>query len=487
MSRFNAKTKTAPVKTTSYEGGTLWEKKLEEEWVNFLFSSMLTGGFYESDDTQIARYLELTEAMLDKYGADFVAKAAVFSRNELGLRTISQLTAAKVNDTQFENKRYFFSKYFRRVDNVAEVFGAVDAFGSGKRSHALVRGAADYLSRQSAYSLGKYKMSGKEYNLFDLINITHAHSDAIDSYKRGTLETPDTWETAISASKGSEEKAKEWTRLVEENRLGYLALIRNLRNIVNAAPSNDWIRTVLCPAVENEAAIRKSLIFPYQIYVAWFNLGDCSLQLRASLDTAFRIAVENMPELEGDTAIILDVSGSMDDRISDRSNIRIKQLGAVYGVAIYLKNPNCKLIKFGNHANEFFVDSKSDVFTMIERFYANDGCGYGTDIAPAVRVLEKGDKTFARIFLISDMQIMDPSCGSYSYWMRCDHSSMDRYMEIHRGTRLYSYDLGNYKGKISKVKGRLVMLTGLSDKVFEMIQLIENGGNLVDMIRNYTY
>ena len=79
MSRFNAKTKTAPVKTTSYEGGTLWEKKLEEEWVNFLFSSMLTGGFYESDDTQIARYLELTDAMLDKYGADFVAKAAVLT------------------------------------------------------------------------------------------------------------------------------------------------------------------------------------------------------------------------------------------------------------------------------------------------------------------------------------------------------------------------------------------------------------------------
>lgn len=487
MSRFNAKTKTSPVQTTSYEGGTLWEKKLEEEWVNFLFSSMLTGGFYESDDTQIARYLELTDAMLDKYGPDFVAKAAVFSRNELGLRTISQLTAAKVNDTKFDSKRYFFSKYFRRVDDVAEVFGAVDAFGSGKRSHALVRGAADYLSRQSAYSLGKYKMNGKEYNLFDLINITHAHSDAIDAYKRGELDTPDTWETAISGSKSAEEKSKEWTRLVEENRLGYLALIRNLRNIVAAAPSNDWIRTVLCPAVENEAAIRKSLIFPYQIYVAWFNLGDCSLQLRASLDTAFRIAVGNMPELEGDTAIVLDVSGSMDDPISDRSRIKIKQLGAVYGVAIYLKNPNCKLIKFGNYANEFFVDSKSDVFTMIERFYANDGCGYGTDIGPAVRVLEKRDKTFARIFLISDMQIMDPSCNAHSYWFRCDHRSMDRYMETHKGTRLYSYDLSNYKGKISKIKGRLIMLTGLTDKVFEMIQFIENGGNLVDMIRNYTY
>lgn len=485
MSRFNAKTKTAPVKTTSYEGGTLWEKKLEEDWINFLFSSMLTGGYYEPDAVQINRYLELTEAMLYKYSADFVAKAAVFSRNELGLRTISQLTAVKVNDYYFDNKRYFFSKYFRRIDDIAEVFGAIDTFGSGKRSHALIKGAADYLSRQSAYSLGKYKMAGKEYNLFDLINLTHAHSDAIDSYKRGTLETPDTWETAISATKDMEEKSKEWCRLVEEKRLGYLALIRNLRNIVEAAPSNDWIKTVLCPAVENEVAIRKSLIFPYQIYVAWFNLGDCSLQLRASLDTAFRIAVGNMPELEGDTAIVLDVSGSMDDLISDRSRIKIKQLGAVYGVAIYLKNPNCKLIKFGNHALEFSVDPKNDVFTMIERFYANDGVGFGTDISPAVKILEKSGKTFTRIFLISDMQIMEPS--SRFWWCNIRTDSMDRYLDTHKGTRLYSYDLGNYKGKISKVKGRLVMLTGLTDKVFDMIQLIEQGGNLIDMIRNYTY
>ena len=350
-----------------------------------------------------------------------------------------------------------------------------------------MKGAADYLSRQSAYSLGKYKMAGKEYNLFDLINLTHAHSDAIDSYKRGTLETPDTWETAISATKGSEEKAKEWTRLVEENRLGYLALIRNLRNIVMAAPSNDWIRTVLCPAVENETAIRKSLIFPYQIYVAYSNLGGCPLQLRASLDTAFRIAVENMPELEGDTAIILDVSASMDNTISDKSRIRIKQLGAVYGVAIYLKNPNCKLIKFGTHAKEFSVSSKSDVFTMIERFEANDGCGHNTDIGPAVKILDSMGKTFARIFLISDMQIMDPSCSSVYSWLHCDHRSMDMYLKHNKDTRLYSYDLGNYKGKISKVKGRFVMLTGLTDKVFEMIKLIENGGNLIDMIRNYTY
>lgn len=487
MSRFNTKTKQGPTKMVSYEGGTVWSKKTEEDWINFLFSSMLNGGFYESDDEQIDRYLELTDAMLDKYGPEFVAKACVFSRNELGLRTISQLTAALVNDCKFDGKRDFFAKYFRRIDDVSEVLGAIDAYGSGKRSHALVRGAADYLSRQSEYSLGKYKMEGKKYNLFDLINITHAHSAAIDAYKRGTLETPDTWETSISAAKSDEEKSMEWVRLVEEGRLGYLALIRNIRNIVAAAPSLKWIKDNLCPAIENETAIRKSLIFPYQIYVAYVNLDDCPLQVRASLDTAFRIAVENMPALEGRTAILLDVSGSMDSPISGRSTISIKEVGAVYATAIYLRNSECDLVKFGNRAKRFEIDLKSDVFTMVERFCDNDGLGYGTSISPAVKVLECYPAAkFDRIFLISDMQIMDSTLSSY-FWMRVDHSSMDNYLARNKRTRLYSYDLGNYKGKVSKVNGRLVMLTGLTDKVFDMIQIIEQGGSLVDMIRNYTY
>ena len=82
------------------------------------------------------------------------------------MRSVSQLTAAILNEHQFENKRHFFSQIVNRPDDVAEIFAAIEAF-EGKRSHAAVRGFGDYLS-----SLGDYhKMKGKQYNMFDLMLI----------------------------------------------------------------------------------------------------------------------------------------------------------------------------------------------------------------------------------------------------------------------------------------------------------------------------
>ena len=109
MARFNAKKadNTKPNAVT-YEGGTAWTKSVEEDWVNFLFSSMLSDRFYESAEDQMQRFIDNTKTMIEKYGAEFAAKATVFARNTLGLRSVSQLLAAIVNDCSFESKRAFF-------------------------------------------------------------------------------------------------------------------------------------------------------------------------------------------------------------------------------------------------------------------------------------------------------------------------------------------------------------------------------------------
>ena len=146
------------------------------------FSSYMEDGYYESANTQMDRYVDLTKKIGERYGWEFVARASFFARNYLGMRSISQITAAMLNDVSFQEKRSYFKNFFHRPDDVAEVFAAIENIGSGKRSHALVRGAADYLSSLNAYSLGKYQMKGKQYNLYDLINITHATSKDINHY-----------------------------------------------------------------------------------------------------------------------------------------------------------------------------------------------------------------------------------------------------------------------------------------------------------------
>lgn len=489
MARFNAKKadNTKPNATT-YEGGAAWTKSVEEDWVNFLFSSMLSDTFYESAEDQMQRFIDNTKTMIEKYGVDFSARAAVFARNQLGLRSVSQLLAAIVNDCSFTTKRAFFRAFMHRPDDVSEIFGAIDMLGS-RRSHALIRGAADYLSSLGKYQLAKYKMGGHEYNMYDLVNLTHAHSAAISKLKDGTLSPADTWEVNVSGAGSKEERDGVWCEMVVQGKLGYLALIRNLNNIIEAAPSVSWIEEWVCPMIVDEESIKRSLVFPYQLFVAYKNLKTTPMCVRYALDKAFRIAVSNMMELPGRTLVIMDVSGSMDSPISERSSVTIREVGACYVAALYLANPkSLDFIKFGSYATRFNVSSKTDVFNMIDKIQDNDNLGFGTNVENAIREIDDSID-YDRIFLISDMQV---ACPRRFYWGGVVEDQvvpvLDNYMKLHKNTIVFSYDLGNYATQISNPnRGQLKLLTSLSDKVLSMIPILESGGSLVDMIMDTSY
>ena len=479
MSKFNSKQIAEATREYSYEGGLNYVKSPVSEWLNFLFSSYIEDRFYETSDKQLARYIELTEQVAQECGWEFVARASFFARNELGMRSIAQVTAAMLNSVQFENKRMYFSNFFHRPDDVAEVFSIIENMGNGKRSHALVRGAGDYLSTLNIHSLGKYKMNGKQYNMYDLINLTHVTSPAINAYKHDALPKADTWEVAISTA-APEEKDAEWKRLVEEHKLGYLALIRNLRNILNCGNINfEWITDWLCPQIENEAAILKSLVFPYQIYQAYRNAPGVSV-VQNSLEKAFRIACQNVPSLEGNTAILLDVSGSMEHPISAKSNITIKEVGAVFAAMLYIKNPNLTFVKFGTHAQTYRYNPLVNIFSIIDHMCENDGLGYGTEIGGAFQQLKK---RYDRLFIVSDMQVMDTWGGGIV--------SFDSYTKkYNRDCKCYSFDLGNYHTQVANPKNPNVhLLTSLSEKIFNLIHLLESSDtSIVEYINtNYKY
>lgn len=492
MSKFNMNDSHS-IKTTSYEDGEVYFKNPLEDWMNFLFSSYLSDKFYEDSAAQIGRFINLTKNIIDEYGADFAAKASVFARKELGMRSISQLSAAILNSEQFENKRHFFKSIANRPDDVAEIFAAIDVLGD-KRSHAAVRGFSDYLSSLGDYQIGKYKMKGKRYNMFDLINITHAHSESIDKYKAHMLEAPDTWEVKIHTAN---DKGEEWRRLVKEGKLGYLALIRNLNHILEEVdPSktgrfdDNIVADYLIPQITNEVKIRKSMVFPYQIYNAYRNLSVKNFQIIEALEKAFRISCSNMPTFDGKTAIVLDVSGSMDDAISPKSNITLKEIGACYGIAIWLKNQNVDMVKFGNQAKSVKLNSFDNAFSCIEKFAANDGCGYGTDIAPVYKT-HLNNTYYDRIFLISDMQIMSEHPYGWFYYSEKESGKtcFEKYCrKFGNDTHMYSFDLANYNTQTDNPNNPHVhLMTSLTDKVVSMIPYVENGEKLFNLINSYSY
>lgn len=477
--KFNSTVKEKPT-TPSYEGALLYENEIENQFLNMLFSSLLQETYYESAEKQQKVFIENIKLMAEKYGPAFIGKTAIFSRNILGNRSVSELCAAVLNSYKFEGKRDFYKNFFRRVDDVAETFAAIDAIQE-KRSHALVRGAADYLSSLSDYSLGKYKMKGKKYNLYDIINITHAKSAGIDAYKKGTLKAPDTWEVAISTAKSQEERENEWKRLVEEHKLGYLALIRNLRNILNCDfATQNWVSNFLCPQIENRAAIKKSLVWPYQIYNSYKVLNNKSLQVSLSLEKAFRYSIDNMPKFDGNTLIILDVSGSMDAFISKNSALSIKEVGAAFAAAFYCSSDNCDFIKFGLFAKSFNHNKNDNIFTIIDKMQKNDRCGHATCFESVYKIIDS-EKHYDRILLISDMQIMDTP-----YYYSYNNKAVDetkKYLGLNPKTQLYSFDLGNYRKSIVNPKSNQIhMITALNEMAFKFIEIIESGETIVNYI-----
>lgn len=488
MAGFN-KVKVRGPQAVSYEGGSVYEKSPIDEWMNMLFSSFMEKGFYESAKTQQDRFIELTDKIADAYGYEFVAKAAVFARNELGMRSISQLTAAWLNAKSFQHKRDFYRAFMHRPDDVAEIFAAID-YLKGKRSHALVRGACDYIKGLSENTLAKYKLNSRDYNMFDLISITHAHSKAIAQLEAGTLAPADTWEVKVSGAADKDERNQEWKRLVEERKLGYMALIRNLNNIL-AIPNinNQWIKDNLVPQIVSKSNIRRSLMFPYRFYTAYRNLQIQNPYVIEALGDAFAMAaVDNAPQLEGASVIILDVSGSMDSRISANSDITIKQVGACFAIALWLANPACPVIKFGNHARLMTnLSLIENPFVLIDRLCANDNCGYGTEIVPAFELLSREirSNTYKRIFIISDMQVMDDS--PYQYYWRNHGSVIKNYHKYFGMKPCYSFDLGNYHTQILSSQDHIRYVTSLNDQVFKFIGLLESGVNLVDYINRVNY
>ena len=486
MSKFNSRIK--PEKDISYESATEYVKTVEDAWFNFMFSSYLEPGFYEDTTLQQKRFQELTELMLQRHGAELVAKTAIFARDTLGLRSISHLTAAILNAETFDSKRAFFRNICKRPDDMAEIFAAIDSI-AGKRSHAAVRGFGDYLPTISKYQLAKYKMNGHDYNIADLINICHPKpSAAIQAFKNGTLEAADTWETSISATKGDEQKkAKEWQHLVEDNKLGYLALLRNIRNILETDPSRDWIKQYLIPAIVNKQAIQKSRIYPYQIYSAYKALkhGYANIVMGA-LEDAFYFACANLEPMQGKTCVMLDVSGSMDSPISRNSDITIKECGAVFAAMYILAGNDVEFIKFGSDAKKVQIPSFMNPFGLIEALYNNGGLGYGTDVQAAFRY---ATNDYDRILLISDQQCMDENSGWGWFGNAGGLRVYEDYCREHGNTHIYSFDLGNYKTQVANPRNPYVHLcTTLNDKVFELMPYIENSGNLIDYInQNVSY
>lgn len=282
--------------------------------------------FYE-DGEEISRRIA---ALVAQCLPEDVAALAIEAREQMHLRHVPLLLLRELaRHASIKDRPQLLSRTMARVlqraDEPAEFLALYWKDKKQPLSKQVKRGLAWSMRRFSEYELAKYNRDA-EIKPRDVLFLSHAKpKDEAQAalWKKlaaNELATPDTWEVQLSAGA---DKKETFERLMREKKLGYFALIRNLRNMQQAGVDVQLVREAI---LARRGGADKILPFRY------IAAARQAMQFEPQLDTAMQAALAELPKLCGTTLVLVDNSGSMSAQLSRKSDMT--RADAAAGVAI---------------------------------------------------------------------------------------------------------------------------------------------------------
>lgn len=477
--------------------------------------------YYESGNARLLRIRELVQKVTKK-DPEWIERFVPWLRGEANIRTLSIIIAAEYVAAGGPNGRELIAKTLQRADEPAEfiAYWCQNFYGwdgqsyplpSPKLPQAVRKGVSDACAKlYNEYTLIKYDGNSRGVGMSEVLNLVHP---TVRNYPKHWTEdrvqqqmaifkyiidkeygnAPDTellplltanlevrkldrdgvlaltsdqlkdagvtWEQMGGLLNGPW-TAKAWEALIPN--MGYMALLRNLRNFEAAGISKTYVKKVN-EILEDPERVRKSRQMPYRFYSAYKNVQ--SEKFMAALAEALDYSCENIPEFDGRTLVLVDKSGSMDGTLSRGSNFgtgyspHYWEVGALFGVAMWKKAEDCDLAIFGDYSKVIKIPKGTSVLNGIKLLTPNNGVGHGTNIWGSVKDQFNGHD---RVVIFTDMQ---SNINHYAY----------------RGTGdipfIHAYNLAGYGGsgmpQGSGDNGRY-QYGGFSDKSFMLMNLLEH-------------
>lgn len=463
MSHFNEKKQTG---TTNLAGGVAYKESKELQLVSLLLTSFGNDKYYQTS----ADLFSKLDILISDCNKLFCAKAIVFARKEFGMRTITHYAASLLAKyiCGAPWARDFYNAVVNRPDDMTEIM-ACHLSRKQKVTNAMKKGFADALGRFDGYSLAKYKGDGNSVKLVDVVNICHPketekNAGAITKLINGKLKSFDTWESELSAVGNDVEKKKDvWRSLLAENKLGYFALLRNLRNIIQLG--DDELKKSALSALLNENAIGKSLVLPFRFSTAYKELSAIDRDAMRCISRACELACSNVPKLPGKTLVALDISGSMS---------QVADIAALF-TAVLVKSNDCDIITFADSAKYKFVNPDDSLMTIKNNLRFTGGSTNFIDI------FNVANRKYDRIILLSDMQ----AWMCQGWWHVSPSAAYNDYKRRYNpDCRMYSIDLAGY-GTLQVPEKDVYCLAGFSEKIFDIMKFFEEDKDaLLNTIKN---
>jgi len=463
-------------------GGKAYQITPKTEFLFLVLTSFLKDKFYESANQQLERLKKLISEIEDK---QFIARVAIFARNEFGMRTVSHVIAVELilgvkNEQWVKNA---VSKIIRRPDDILEIVAYYlylhKDSGYKKGLPANLRKAIQIsLSKFDEYQLAKYKGSNTTVKMVDILNLVHPkpgdfNKEAFNKLIKDELKCKNTWESEISAAGQNENKEivqelknETWKKLIVEKKIGYFALLRNLRNIIQDSPESidDAISILI-----DQNSIKKSLVLPFRFLTALEQIekleSEQSRKVVSALNKAAEISMLNVPKFDGNVLVALDVSGSMQGQPIN--------IGSLFA-SILFKNNKADLILFSDNA-QYYSPNEQDGVLSIANLIKSKAEYAGTNFHS---IFSCSKMKYDRIIILSDMQGL---AGGDNPLLQ----TLELYKKKYQANPLiYSFDLNGY-GTIQFPQENIYCLAGFSEKVFDFMKSLEKGGlDLIDKVNS---
>ncbi|WP_207434573.1 TROVE domain-containing protein [Sabulibacter ruber] len=499
--RFNV-FKAKETETLNHEGALAWKLGPKAELYAATVTASLQDSFYQ---TATAR-LEQLQVLVAQNEPEFVAKLALYARTHMHLRSVPlvllvELALVHRGDNLVSRA---VAQTLQRADEITELL-AYYQFRNGrtgtkklhKLSKQLQRGIAMAFNRFDAYQFAKYNREA-EIKLRDALFLAHpvpkdAQQQTIfNQIATNTLPTPYTWETELSGLGQqqfdfAEEKAlafcAKWEELIDSGKLGYMALLRNLRNILEAEVSAAHIQKV-CQTLADPVAVQKARQLPFRFLSAYrevqvLKYPDTARVLDA-LEQAVQHSVRNLPGFSQEQKVVVacDVSGSMQKSISPKSKVQLYDIGLMLGM---LLQHRCERVVSGMFGDTWKVINlpRGRVLANVQEFHRREGeVGYSTNGYLVLQNLRKCKVQADKIMFFTDCQLWDNSG-----YQRSLTQEWKLYKALYPSARLYLFDLAGYgSSPLNLLQEDVFLIAGWSDKIFEVLQAIENGADALEMV-----
>lgn len=511
MSRFNVKDKrtqqTAAIATAATpsgvtaQGGTGFDRDAKSELYLLAATNFFNQEtFYEAGGKRDERYAALIRqvAVADP---DWMKRFIWHLRDDLNMRTASIVGAVEAAEAMVAAKipgaRNIVFASISRADEPGETLAYAKNV-IGRVSKPVKRGIGDaarglYTQRNTL----KYDTDSKEFRFGDVLELCHVKprdleqtvlfKHLIDRRHNRTEATPDVltmlianealrkqtvaspevllnaarlsmagmnWEDVKSLAGSRLSNKDMWEALIPN--MGYMALLRNLRNFDQAGVSN-LVASQVADKLKNPDEVARSRQLPMRFLSAY--RAAPSDRWKWPLDQAITLSLGNIPQFPGRTLILVDTSGSMNDTFSKDGTLKRWDAAVMFGLALASRCDDATVVSFSNASKVFPRVAGESLLKGVDRWKAGGFFyGGGTDTERAVSSNYSGHD---RVIVLTDEQ------AAHYY-------GNNVYRAIPFNKLVVTFNLAGYaKGSAPSGSQFRVTLGGLTDAAFKLLPMLE--------------